>query len=445
MLSFFPTPYPDEILYSVFARYHARSGNIKPDETLQELFNSRNTIVRPDLPYNLTYLIKNLPLLSQHTVESLIQKHTLYPMYAVFMPDSKSAILGYMKGELGTYIYRGIASSVYLPKYFRFCPKCLFENLHTFGEAYWHRLHQTPGVLVCTIHDVVLNDSIVPIWNNKWYQVGIASLENCPISNVTKNYSESTKEWLRLIASDIEWLMTCNFKSLPSKELDWFHIQYIVLLIKRNLATLDRQVYEQGLRQKFLSFYGSEFLEALGINVSNNNINLFKIFRLHLEVFDPVMHLLMIRFLRNSPSTFFARKSKYKPFGKGPWLCLNPACEYYLHSVVTKLVMLLSNDLNSTYSYIKNPIGTFECDCGFQYSKIGVNLTKVDKFRFERIVTFGQLWEQKYLELNVVDRRNFQQAAYNLSSNYSKSPMTMLRKLEALWKSLNDSVGKDSG
>jgi hypothetical protein len=31
MLSFFPTPYPDEILYSVFARYHARSGNIKPD------------------------------------------------------------------------------------------------------------------------------------------------------------------------------------------------------------------------------------------------------------------------------------------------------------------------------------------------------------------------------------------------------------------------------
>jgi TniQ len=82
MLSFFPTPYPDEILYSVFARYHARSGNTKPDETLQELFNSRNTIVRADLPYNLAFLIKNLPLLSPHTAESLIQKHTLYPMYA---------------------------------------------------------------------------------------------------------------------------------------------------------------------------------------------------------------------------------------------------------------------------------------------------------------------------------------------------------------------------
>jgi hypothetical protein len=39
MLSFFPTPYPDEILYSVFARYHARSGNIKPDETMKRCKN----------------------------------------------------------------------------------------------------------------------------------------------------------------------------------------------------------------------------------------------------------------------------------------------------------------------------------------------------------------------------------------------------------------------
>lgn len=440
MLSFFPTPYPGEILSSVFARYHVRSGNIKPDETLQELFNSRSIIVRTDLPYNLASLIKNLPLLSPHTAESLSQKHTLYPIYAVFMPKRRSAIVRYMKGELGTYIYRGIARSVHLPRYFKFCPLCLFENLHTFGEAYWHRLHQTPGVLVCTIHDVALNDSIVPIWSDKWHKVSIASLENCPISNVTRNYSESTKQKLRLIASDIELLMTCDFKSLPCKELDWFHIQYMALLSRRNLATLDLQIYERRLRQEFLSFYGNEFLEALGRDVSYKNKNLFNILRLDLEVFDPVMHLLMIRFLSDSPSTFFARKSKYKPFGKGPWLCLNPACEHYLHFVVTKLEMLLNSEIDSTYSYITNPRGTFECDCGFKYSKSGVNLTEDDKFRFERIVTFGQLWEQKYWELNVEERRHFQHTAYTLSFNDGRSPMNMLRQLEALWKSVNDSV-----
>jgi hypothetical protein len=213
-----------------------------------------------------------------------------------------------------------------------------------------------------------------------------------------------------------------------------------VLTTDFNLATLDLQIYERRLRQEFLSFYGNEFLEALGRDVSYKNKNLFNILRLDLEVFDPVMHLLMIRFLSDSPSTFFARKSKYKPFGKGPWLCLNPACEHYLHFVVTKLEMLLNSDIDSTYSYITDPRGTFECDCGFKYSKSGVNLTEDDKFRFERIVTFGQLWEQKYWELNVEERRNFQHTAYTLSFNDGRSPMNMLRQLEALWKSVNDSV-----
>ncbi|MBD2770702.1 TnsD family Tn7-like transposition protein [Iningainema tapete] len=440
MLGFFPTPYPDEILCSVFARYHIRSGNIKPEETLLELFNSRHITVRTDLPYNLASLIENLPLLSPYTVEGLIQKHTLYPIYAVFMPDRNSAILRYMKGELGTYIYRGTASSVHMPRYFKFCPLCLFEDLHTFGEAYWHRLHQTPGVLVCLIHNVALSDSIAPTWGNNWHRVGVASLENCPMAHSQENYSESTLEKLLLLASDIEWLMTRDLKLLPSKELDWFHIQYIANLTRRGLATSSRRVDETGLRQKLLSFYGSEFLEVLGIDVSYDNRFLFDIFQLHIEAFDPVMHLLMIRFLTNSLAKFFAGKSKYKPFGNGPWLCLNPACEHYLKPVVTKLVMHSKSDTKPLYSYIENPIGTFECNCGFKYSKSGADTTEVDKFRFERIVAFGQLWEQKYLECSDADRRNFQSTAYRLSVNYGKSPTNMLRKLEALWKSLNSSI-----
>ncbi len=440
MLSFFPTPYPDEILCSVFARYHIRSGNIKPEETLLELFNSRHITVRADLPYNLAYLIKKLPLLSPYTVESLIQKHTLYPIYAVFMPNRRSAILRYMKGEWGTYVYRGIASSFHMPRYFRFCPLCLFEDLHTFGEAYWHRLHQTPGVLVCPIHAVALSDSIAPIFGH-WHKVCVASLNNCPCGGHSQeNYSESTLEKLLLLASDIEWLMTRDLKSLPCKELDWFHIQYIANLTRRGLATTDRRVDEQGLRQKLLSFYGSEFLEVQGIDVSYDNRFLFDILHLHMEVFDPVMHLLMIRFLTNSLAKFFAGKSKYKPFGNGPWLCLNPACEHYLKSVITKVVMHSKSYAGQLYSYIENPRGTFECNCGFKYSRSGADTTEVDKFRFEIILAFGQLWEQKYLECSDADRRNFQSTAYSLSVNYGKSPINMLRKLEALWKSLNSSI-----
>lgn len=44
MLPFFSDPYPDELLYSAFARYHFYSGNIDLKDTLMELFG-KNSVV----------------------------------------------------------------------------------------------------------------------------------------------------------------------------------------------------------------------------------------------------------------------------------------------------------------------------------------------------------------------------------------------------------------
>lgn len=40
MMTFFPVPYEDEVLYSVLARYHVRSGNISYKATMRDLFGS---------------------------------------------------------------------------------------------------------------------------------------------------------------------------------------------------------------------------------------------------------------------------------------------------------------------------------------------------------------------------------------------------------------------
>ena len=40
MISFFPTPYPDELWYSVICRYHIRSGNPCIKYTLNELYGT---------------------------------------------------------------------------------------------------------------------------------------------------------------------------------------------------------------------------------------------------------------------------------------------------------------------------------------------------------------------------------------------------------------------
>ena len=42
MLQYFPTPYPDELWYSVLGRYHVRSGNPNSATTLRELFGAES-------------------------------------------------------------------------------------------------------------------------------------------------------------------------------------------------------------------------------------------------------------------------------------------------------------------------------------------------------------------------------------------------------------------
>lgn len=42
MLQYFPTPYPDELWYSVLGRYHVRSGNPNSATTLRELFGEES-------------------------------------------------------------------------------------------------------------------------------------------------------------------------------------------------------------------------------------------------------------------------------------------------------------------------------------------------------------------------------------------------------------------
>ncbi|EAQ6061414.1 transposase, partial [Salmonella enterica] len=79
MLSFFPTPYPDELMYSVFARYHARSGNVSFKSTLQDLFGSEAIVSSIGFSSQLHALIQRLPKGAVYTDDDFIDKHTIFP------------------------------------------------------------------------------------------------------------------------------------------------------------------------------------------------------------------------------------------------------------------------------------------------------------------------------------------------------------------------------
>ncbi len=49
MIAYFPSPYPDELLYSQLARYYTKSGYMAYTYAAEELYVSK--IVRPDMEF----------------------------------------------------------------------------------------------------------------------------------------------------------------------------------------------------------------------------------------------------------------------------------------------------------------------------------------------------------------------------------------------------------
>src|SRR5260370_16965672 len=58
-----------------------------------------------------------------------------------------------------------MASHVSLPQWLRFCSRCVEEDRRRFGECYWHRIHQVPGVEICPLHKVWVRNSAVRMQN----------------------------------------------------------------------------------------------------------------------------------------------------------------------------------------------------------------------------------------------------------------------------------------
>lgn len=106
----------------------------------------------------------------------------------------------------------------------------------------------------------------------------------------------------------------------------------------------------------------------------------------------PIRHLIFIRFLFGSVKKFESYNEDYKPFGDGPWPCLNPVADHY------KKLTINDCDIKPRKN-ISEPVGTFKCSCGFTYSRQGPDKTENDKYRYGRIVQFGYVWEDKLRDL----------------------------------------------
>lgn len=308
MLAFFPHPYPDELLFSTIARYHIWSGNEFAKTTLFELFGSKTPSAIVDLPSYIAALISNLPSGAHYTADDFINNHTLYPYYAPFLPEYRSMqIMQAMKNGNGGNIHTraGImANSVPFPTHLRFCLECLNEDIKQFGEGYWHRIHQVPGVFVCPTHQVLLHDSIVSTrYINKHTYIA-ASLETCQVNTPPATYDDRIMVEFHNLAKDCEWLLS---NRQPSMGLEFFQSQYINFFHHQNLAIKGAYLDQQELVQNFIGHYGEKYLPLVYSDVEKNKDTnwLSTLFRKPRKATHPIRHLLVIRWLAGSVDRFF--------------------------------------------------------------------------------------------------------------------------------------------
>lgn len=153
---------PDETFFSLASRYHAISGNRLPAHTNLALFGMHRAGSQHDLPTHLNQFVHRTEG-RLGSVETIAGQHTILPFYlpSRSKEDAAAARESLADPPNGMLKYRlGILTSRFRANHpLKACLACLEEDEANHGVAYWHRVHQLPGVWVCQRHDTWLREA----------------------------------------------------------------------------------------------------------------------------------------------------------------------------------------------------------------------------------------------------------------------------------------------
>ncbi|MGF9763996.1 TnsD family Tn7-like transposition protein [Microvirga sp. 0TCS3.31] len=305
-----------------------------------------------------------------------------------------------------------------------------------YGETYWRRSHQLPGVFTCHAHRCQLRQSLAPCQSdNNWsyFDATQYTLETRPLlcDNI---FSKNASQFYAIAQRSHELLLN------PSTI--W---QY------ENLHSKYRQdLSECGYRGKFSiheivsafsEFYGTHVLEATGCSLNSAKINWLRTILHPSEPHPrhPLRHILLQLFLehRSSAPSVGARRNS------SAWKCPNP---YFEHGEMFPITAFINN------SRKKGQIGmSARCRCGmwFTFSCSSENDPRTPVIK--TVKRLAPSWKSKLVQMRAAGASEEKIASemalplacvtrvmsnVNFQSKYTKAPPKQLLNLKAQWEEL---------
>ncbi|MCP3808113.1 TnsD family transposase [Paenibacillus sp. Lou8.1] len=333
----FPEMFPDEDLRSILYRYHVRSGNATYKETRYQIFGINSCALIP-FPRGIGHLIDKLPINNNFTLEYFLYKHTWYGLFKAFITSTRHKQnyqlfkYGLLEGQTNKHKGRIYASTrSILSSVVKYCPACIYDDIHTFGEIYVHREHQVSFLVTCDRHSARLI-SKCPICNTNLTNEKTGILLKRPMC---RNGHTIPIEYQKNMGTEYKLEISLLHDLLYLREnhhyitIDDIIFRFKEHLFEKGYITMKGEIQKKNLISDFIN---SKF----GLLLKNKELDnvYFKNRFLDREIMVKYMdfYLLLVRFLCDSFKDFISRKIPISidiPFGTGPWKCGNPNCENY--------------------------------------------------------------------------------------------------------------------
>ena len=290
----FPMPYQHELIYSTVARAGTRLALDSPKQLLDEVFKNRKVIATVDLPCHLNAIIHQLSN-HQFTVEDIAYQHTLFPIYAPFVPEKRrQQCLKWMAdiSQGSIHLALGINASRIPPIHkLRYCPQCLAEQLEKYGEYYWFRLWQIQGA--CCLQHGQLIDSELDLRSLHRHDFLVPSHQSCPKTEQTITNPDDI-----FITSKLLELLTLPPFESPSYE-QWTMFYY-ELARQNDCIRGQNQILHERILERITIRWSKKFLEQYCLaDLTSETSWLNNIFRKHRKSFSYLEHIIAIEALIN--------------------------------------------------------------------------------------------------------------------------------------------------